>query len=46
MKAFFAVLFFLTIHGVVKYPNGTPVPGALVTIDSSRAITDASGAFG
>jgi iron complex outermembrane receptor protein len=45
MKAFFAVLFFLTIHGVVKDPNGVPVPGAVVTIESSRAVTDANGAF-
>src|SRR3954453_16219002 len=45
MKAFFAVLFFLTIHGVVKDPNGAPVAGAVVTIDAARAVTDASGAF-
>jgi len=45
MKAFFAVLFFLTIHGVVKDPNGAPVAGAVVTNDSARAVTDASGAF-
>lgn len=45
MKAFFAVLFFLTIHGVVKDPNGAPVAGAVVAIDSARAVTDTSGAF-
>lgn len=45
MKALFAVLFFLTVHGVVKDPNGAPVAGAVVTMDSARAVTDSSGAF-
>jgi len=45
MKAIIAALLFLTIHGVVKDPNGTPVAGAVVTVDSARAVTDANGAF-
>lgn len=45
MKAIIAALLFLTIHGVVKDPNGTPVAGAVVTVDSARAVTNANGAF-
>jgi len=45
MKAIIAALLFLNIHGVVKDPAGTPIAGAVVTIDSSRAVTDANGAF-